>query len=478
MNPIHTLVYFLLFFISFLSSFHAILHKRDSRAAFGWIVTCFVLLGFGPILYWLFGTNRIRTHAQSMFRRGYWNHRTKTERDHWYNCLPANHRYYKNDYLGILQVSDKVTRRPLMMGNRLETFHLGEEVFQRMITSITKAEKFVYLCSYIFEVGEIGVEIIKALDIAKKRGVQIRVLVDAFGEIYSSPKVDKLLSGYGIKFSKFLPLSLSLNSLHFNLRNHRKMLVVDGKTAFLGGMNIRDRHLSDYLPKKNRIADIHFQIDGPVVMELQEAFLEDWYFATSESLPWYASKNHVVSGDSVCRAISGGPNEDFEKIEWIILGAISSARKSIQIMTPYFVPDRILISALNTAALRGVEVEVIVPKFNNLIFVDWASQALFWELLEKGVKIYYQPAPFAHSKLFIIDQTYSLIGSSNWDSRSLRLNFELDLEVYDANFSETLVKHFENTKEKSQPVTLQDVNKKHWLVQSRNSFMKLFTPYL
>jgi cardiolipin synthase len=213
-------------------------------------------------------------------------------------------------------------------------------------------------------------------------------------------------------------------------------------------------------------------------LEFQEVFLEDWYFATGESLPWMVQPHDFLPGESICRAISGGPNEDFEKINWILLGALAWSKNRVQIMTPYFVPDRMLIWALNTTALRGVSVEVILPEENNLPFVAWANRALLWEMIENGVKFYYQPPPFSHSKLFVVDGSYALIGSSNWDSRSLRLNFELDLEVYDSDFAESLSAHFDKVLASSKEITLVDVNQDPLLVKFRNSFLKLFSPYL
>ena len=162
----------------------------------------------------------------------------------------------------------------------------------------------------------------------------------------------------------------------------------------------------------------------------------------------------------------------------MLLGALAWSRKKVQIMTPYFVPDRVLISALNTAALRGVSVEVILPERNNLPYVAWASRALLWEMLENGVEFYYQPPPFSHGKLFVVDDAYALIGSSNWDARSLRLNFELDLEVYDPSFAGRLSDFFTQTREKSRQVTLADVAKDSFPVKFRNSIFKLFAPYL
>ena len=457
---------------------HAVLNKRDPRAGFGWAVTCLIFAGFGPLLYWIFGTNRIRTHAQKLHRLGYWSHQTDTGSGNWGFGLPPDHPFHSRNYKGILNVSEKVNRQPLMIGNRIECLQQGEQAYPAMLEAIENAARFIYLSTYIFDADETGRQFAKALGRAQQRGVQVCVLVDAFGERYSFPRISGFLKREGVKAARFLPLSFSLNSLHMNLRNHRKILVVDGKTGFTGGMNIRDGHCAREPRGKRPISDVHFKIEGPLVLELEEIFIEDWYFATRESLPWLSYPQDQLPGESVGRVVSGGPNEDFEKITWILLGALAWAKKGVQIMTPYFTPDRVFIAALNTAALRGVQVEVILPEKSNLPFVDWASRALLWEMLENGVRFYRQPAPFSHAKLFIADESYALIGSSNWDSRSLRLNFELDVEIYDPPAAQNLAAHFNGIRDASRTVTLEEVDRDPLPVKFRNSLFKLFLPYL
>ncbi len=468
-------------FLSLFSLFtagHAILHKRDPRAGFGWVVTCLVFLGVGPALYWIFGINRIRTHAQKLYRLGYWSHKTETSRGKSGLGPSADRSFHSGLYDGILKVSEKVNRHPLMAGNKIEVLRNGEEAYPAMLEAIQNARKFICLCTYIFDSDPTGEAFGRALAEAQRRGVQVWVMVDGFGERYSRPRISRFLRREGIPTARFLPLTFSIHSLHFNLRNHRKILVVDGQTGFTGGMNIRERHWVGKTQKNKAVSDIHFKVEGPVVLELQEVFLEDWYFATRESLPWLVHPHPLLPGETACRAVSGGPNEDFEKINWILLGALSWARRRIRIMTPYFVPDRVMIYALNTAALRGIEIEIILPEKNNLPFVAWASRALLWEMLQNGVKFYYQPPPFSHAKLFIVDEAYALIGSSNWDPRSFRLNFELDLEVYDPTVAQKLSSLFDHARSRSKPITLKDVQGDPLAIRLRNSFFKLFSPYL
>jgi cardiolipin synthase len=460
---------------SIFSASHAILHKRDSRAGFGWVVTCLVFVGIGPVLYWLFGINRIRTHAKKIYHIGYLSGSLKSmEKLKVKNKLKQKIARLKR-YKAILEVSERVNRHPLTTGNKLKILLTGEEAYSEMLLSIRNARNYVCLCTYIFDSDETGKDFIKALVAAQKRGVKVFVLVDSVGELYSFPWIGQYLKKAGIIFSRFMPLTLSVNSLHFNLRNHRKLLVVDDVVGFMGGMNIRSRHL---MISKNPIRDIHFKVEGPQVTELLNVFLEDWYFSTKQKLRLPSKSNVKTVGTTVCRVVCSGPNEDFENINWMLLSVLSWAKNSVRIMTPYFLPDRVLISVLNAAALRGISVEVILPIANNLAFVGWANRAILWEMIENGIKFYYQPAPFSHSKLLVVDDNYALIGSSNWDARSLRLNFELDLEVYDPAFAKELSRYFAQTLKRSKGILMDDLNKDPLLIRFRNSFCKLFLPYL
>src|SRR5262249_25745614 len=227
--------------------------------------------------------------------------------------------------------------------------------------------------------------------------------------------------------------------LHYsNLRNHRKILVVDGTLGFTGGMNIRHGQLCEP-GDPHPIQDLHFRVEGPVVGQLAEIFAMDWEFATNERLEGPAWFPHLTpSGQSLCRGIPDGPDLDIDKIVLTILGAIGCARHSIDIVTPYFLPEQPLITALNVAAMRGVAVNILLPEFGNLRLVGWAATAELWQLLQRGCRIWLTPPPFDHTKLMIVDGAWSFIGSANWDPRSLRLNFEFNVECYDHDLASEL----------------------------------------
>jgi cardiolipin synthase len=265
----------------------------------------------------------------------------------------------------------------------------------------------------------------------------------------------------------------------FNLRNHRKILVVDGRDSFTGGMNIK----REYWCATNDtecFRDLHFKICGPVTTHLMEVFADDWQFTTGEALrgeKWFPRLNSLSSGGSA-RGIEAGPDESYDRTRWVIIGALNSARKNVRIATPYFVPDTAIISALNAAALRGVKVDILLPSKSNLPYVHWAMFGQLWQALERGCRVYFTSGPFDHSKLMIVDNAWTLIGSVNWDARSLRLNFEFSVESFDSAFAFRMDQLFDFRLSTAREITLQEVNSRSFPIKLRDGFMRLFAPFL
>ena len=467
-----------IFLFSGYSAVHALLRKRDPRAGFAWVALCLLVPGLGALFYWLFGVNRIRTRARKYLSE--WQARASRE-VFVYGIAASPERIWEHipeHYAPLLRASDRVTRRPLLPGNRLKSLHNGEAAYPEMLEAIAGAAESVYLSTYIFESNRAGQRFTEALLAAQQRGVDVRVLVDGFGQFYSRPRSRRLLAAAGVRHAVYLPFDLLRSQFHLNLRNHRKLLIVDGRTGFTGGMNIGDRHLVALPDNPTRVVDLHFRVEGPVVAEMTEAFLEDWTFTTGEPMPDVPFPEPLCCEPAFCRGVSAGPNEDFEKLQWIMLGAIDAAREHLRIMTPYFVPGREMISALCVTALSGVEVDVILPSVNNHRFVHWASRALHSELVEHGVRIWYQPPPFVHTKLLLVDDHYAQVGSANLDARSLQLNFEFNLEIYDAGLAGGLIGHFKEVLATCRPVTLEDLTSRPPHQHLVDAAARLFAPYL
>lgn len=441
---------------------HALLTKPDPRSALGWIALCWLFPMAGALLYLLFGINRVRTRARQL-RAGL-------------TTLPAGQSLQAQDEFAaqLTRIGDAVTHRPRLPGNRVVPLENGENAFPAMLAAIRTARSSVWLATYIFDTDPVGREFITALAEAAARGVQVRVLLDGLGEWYSWPHAGWLLRRAGVPTARFLPPRLALPVLSLNLRNHRKLLIVDAEQGFMGGMNIGGREVGR--GHRRRMADLHFQLRGPVITQLAETFIADWLFAARERLPSAAPAEPV--GPSICRVITEGPDEDNDKLLFVILGAISVAHRQVLIMTPYFIPPPELTAALQAAALRGVEVSLVLPARSNLHYVDWATRRWLPPLLERGVQVYLQRAPFAHTKLLVIDRAYAQIGSANLDPRSLRLNFEICVEVYDAQVCATLAQYILAAREQATPLSLHAATDRPLAGRLRDSLFWLLSPYL
>jgi len=460
--------------LSVAASAHAVLYKREPRSALSWAAFVWFVPLAGPLLYFLFGVNRIRRRARILRRSGRRRQTPGAPTGHPPLPLPP-----AGGHLAQLERSvQRVVGHPLLPGNRVEPLVDGDEAYPAMLAAIHQARHTVSLETYIFDRDEAGRAFAQALGAAVRRGVAVRVLVDGAGILYSWPTIRHELRREQVPHSLFHPRTSLLRLVSLNLRTHRKILVADGCCGFTGGINIRAGHCLAGHPRRG-VRDLHFRVHGPVVSQLQEAFAEDWRFATGERLRgkgWFPPP--VAGGSVLARAVPDGPDEDSEKLRWTLLAALAAARNSVRIATPYFLPDSAVISALNLAALRGVEVDILLPASSNLPFVHWASRAMWWQVLAHGCRIWLSPPPFDHSKLMLVDGAWVLLGSANWDARSLRLNFEFNLECYDAALADRLGGLFAARLAVAREVTLAEVDARPWPARLRDGIARLATPYL
>lgn len=476
MDVLNWLGLFLLAALALGAAGHALLRKSDSRSALGWVAVCLTFPLAGPILYILFGVNRVRRSASRMRQEVDALSETRPPTTPSYPSAAVNPTVLHHAFQRLERVGRNILDTQLVGGNCVEPLFNGDEAYPAMLGAMDEARHSIYLATYIFDTDTLGLRFIDTLTRAVQRGVEVRVLIDGVGEKYSWPHASRLLRKKGVPTRLFIPPRLVPPNLHLNLRNHRKILVVDGRLGFTGGMNISQKHALGARPLWP-VTDLHFIVRGPVANLLQDAFVDDWFFATKERL------NPPVlftepTGDCLCRTVIDGPNFNEDYLKALLTGILSAATSSIKIMTPYFLPPRTFLSALMSARYRGVDIEILLPGRNNLPFVHWATQHILDELLRTGIRISYQPAPFCHTKLMLVDGCYVHLGSANLDSRSLRLNFELTLEVLDQHLAIQLTRHFNSIMAKSRPVTRQELHGRALPVRLRDAFFWLFSPYL
>lgn len=464
--------------VAIAASSHVVLNKTDSRAATAWVGLIWLVPFLGALLYLLLGINRIETRAR-VLKSGATRYSVRLDK---VPRSPADlDRELGSDRARLIELArvvGNVTQRPLLVGNRVDRLVDGDEAYPAMLEEIRRARQSISLVSYIFEAEGVGGKFVDALAEASARGVEVRVLIDDVGTRYSRPRINRVLKKRGVPVANFLPAFLPRSITHFNLRNHCKIVVVDGRVGFTGGMNIRQGSVLASNPR-HPTKDLHFRVGGPVVAQLQEAFARDWAFTTGEKLAggiWFPELE--PEGQALARGITDGPDGDVDKLHWVFLAAIGAARRSIRIMTPYFLPDRVLIKALHLAAQRGVDIDIIVPEVANLPVVRWAMWGHHRQVLHQGIRLWLTPPPFDHSKLFIVDGYWCSIGSSNWDPRSLRLNFEFNIECYDDELGASLEEHVRHRVRDARLLTVEELRGRPLFQRIRDGTAGLMTPYL
>ncbi|WP_256751585.1 phosphatidylserine/phosphatidylglycerophosphate/cardiolipin synthase family protein [Mesorhizobium sp. Mes31] len=461
---------------------HAVMTKEDVRAATGWVGVMVLSPILGVLIYAVAGINRIR-RASISAQRPLADDAASAKQD---RDIAAEEALiierYGPRFTGLRTLGDRVARRALKPGNAITVLETGDEAYAAMCAAIDGAERSILLETYIFDNDAVGLRFVEALAGAVQRGVTVRVLIDAVGARYSVPSILGHLRDSNITADVFNGnIVMGLRLPYANLRTHRKILVVDGTVAFTGGMNIRQGFSAEFAGSSSA-RDTHFRVTGPVVADLFSVAAEDWRFAGNEALKgdaWRIAPLSPAPGlPMLVRAVASGPDASIETNQKLLIGAFSVARKSIRLMSPYFLPDRELISALTTAARRGVEIDIVVPAVNNLFLVDRAMTAQFDQVLKHYCRVWRKEGPFDHSKLLSIDGVWAYVGSSNLDARSLRLNFEIDLEILDAGFASEIETRIGSAIASAVPVTLDSLRARPFLIRLFDRVLWLGSPYL
>jgi cardiolipin synthase A/B len=443
---------------------HALLNKRDVRAAIGWIGTVWLAPFVGALLYVGFGISRVRRRARRLMGadRGV---AARVTRD-----------VSSDDPIERLKLAvGKITAAEIHTGKVMAILHSGVEGYPCMLAAIEAAKISVDLSSYIFRTDRAGSLFVEALIRAHRRGVRVRVLIDGIGGGFILSPAYHRLRAEGVPAARFLHSIWPWQMPLLDLRLHKKVLVIDGATAFVGGLNIGAENTRD-AEGPPRVTDRHFQLEGSVVRQIGADFDDDWSFTTRQSRRADPVLASPVTAGGAARMIVAGPDQATDQLVLVLLSAINLAQRSIKIATPYFLPDEPLVTALQLAVLRGVKVDIVLPGVNNHRLVAWAMAPHIAPLLETGCRVWRSPPPFDHTKLMTIDGKWSLIGSANWDMRSLRLNFEITVELYDEDFAVKVARIIDE--KCAEPLTSEELRARPFIVKLRDAAARLATPYI
>lgn len=452
-----------------LVTLHSLRRRRNASATLLWIFVAWAFPVAGPLIYLFFGIDRVADRGfQKFLTEKYLLTARKNSREaapfaYWHEpaVAPAETGLQRsmNRILDTL-----LPDHPAHTGNRITPLTGGEEAYPEMLAAIRGAKKHIHLQSFIIGCGRTGHEFMDALAGRAAAGVQVRLLYDRFGSTRAH------LSGFFRKYNLIDNIQIAgwtqanpfKRQFQINLRNHRKALVIDGKIAFFGGVNLHADNTCS--AKDGPIRDYHFSAEGPIVQELQYSFLRDWYFITGENPETLLTEDYFphlhCAGEITARLINSGPSTEKDVAVETFFNAIALAKKQVLAVTPYFVPPAEILRAMHSAALRGVDIRLIVPQKNNHRYAGLASRALYEELLWAGVRIYERRPPFIHAKALVVDGELSLVGTANLDNRSLSLNYETSAAVYSVEFADTMKNLIHEELESSDAILLADWNKR------------------
>ncbi len=457
-----------------------ILENRNPVKTISWILVLVLLPFAGIVIYLFFGQEYRKTKMFS--RKGLKDleklrNLTLEQLDN----LPKNHalineKLFPKRRLINLMLSN--SNAILTSDNQVKVLANGEETFPEIFSAIENAEHHIHLEYYIIEDDQIGNYLREMLIRKSKEGVEVRLIFDDVGSWELKKRFIRSMSDAGVKVDCFMKVRFPMLTSRVNYRNHRKILVVDGETAFVGGLNFADRY-RDGVPGIGPWRDTHLKVTGGAATALQIIFMADWYFVSKEILRGEKYFRPFKSGDEkLVQMTASGPDSDWESISQAYFMAIASATEYVYISTPYLMPTSDIITALKTSALGGVDVRIIVPGLSDAITPKWGTNSYIEELLEAGVKVYFYQQGFIHSKVIVADDIFSSVGTANLDFRSLETNFEVNAMIYDEEIAGILTRQFLEDQEKSELVILEDWVKRPRMNKIKESFARILSPML
>ena len=455
--------------------------KRDPGKSWAWLAAIIVIPFVGFILYMTFGRNHrkeklysrkeisdLEIHMETLSARQLYQ----------LNSPMFEHRLEVRKYKEIITLLLNNNKSLLTARNKTTVLHNGSETFPAILEALRRAKSFIHIEYYIFKKDRVGREVANVLMEKARDGVEVRFIYDDVGSWGLSPAFLKRMKKAGVKVHCFQRVVFPFLSSKINYRNHRKIIVVDGEVGFTGGINIAKRYLVG--TRLGIWRDTHLKIEGEAVATLNAVFAMDWHFVCREKLT-DMDKYYPPCGidiETPIQIASSGPDSDWASIMQAFFAAITKAKDHIYISTPYFLPNQAIMTAVEVAAMSGVDVRILLPAKSDSKIVHWATKSYISELLDAKVKVYFYKKGFNHSKLIMIDSVFSSVGTANMDNRSFDVNFEVTAIMYDEKVSLELEEHFLEDLKDSELVTKKDWEERPRWDSFREGLARLFSPLM
>lgn len=475
--PYANLVYniaMVLYFLMVLAVIVVILgENRNPVKSIAWVLVLVLLPLVGLIIYLIFGRSLkgmkliSRADLRELRRLNDFPEQVKLDPD------------VSEDSHQIMTLVNKLTEPHLFVGNSIDVFTTGQEKFDALLRDIQEARDYIHVQYFILEWDDVGKRLINLLMDKAREGVQVRVLYDYVGSFYTRPGVLKKMRASGIDVHPFLELTLTQFAFRLNWRNHRKIVVIDGKIGYIGGMNIANRYVigdKKWLPWR----DTHLRIRGEAVAALQYSFAIDWNYTTRQLLTTQTMRytDPPKQQDNIVQMVSSGPAGRWNNISVVFLKAIMLAKQCVYIQTPYFLPSDALLKALQSAALAGVDVRLMLPRYPDSATLRLATASYIKECMLSGVKVYFYEPTVMHAKVVIVDDEFVTTGSTNFDFRSFEHNFEFNALVYSKEFNSQMKAIFENDMQQCTRLSMGKWKQRPLMQKALESVVRLVSPIL
>ncbi len=435
-----------------------------------WLLAIFTIPVGGVLLYILFGRNRRKSKMFSLK-----NEFSIRDDLSYQQCTPP----VTGNKEKITKLIHKAAKCPVSCKNEVELLKDGRKTFESIFEALEEAQEHIHLQYYIFEDGVLAEKLLEIFERKIAQNVTVRLLYDGIGSYSLSKKYLKRLHAIGVQTAQFLPFRFGRFLSALNYRNHRKIIVIDNKVGFTGGINISDKYLKGD-PSLGRWHDTHLKVEGEAVDFLNRTFVIDWFLVSGEQVDISSFQIHPkLDGEHYLQIVASGPDDDFDVMEQVYFSIINSAEKYLYIVNPYIIPNHAILQGLSTAALSGVDVRLLMSDTTDIKLVDWCVRAYFDTYLKSGIKIYLYPDGFLHSKVMLCDDEIASIGTANLDNRSLQQNYEAQAFVYDTDLCTQMKTDFLKDCDKSIALLDYKAHRERPMIKKiLEGFAKLLSPLL